>query len=57
VTAAAEPALPRSGAAGFALRALALAAIPALLFATGFFRADERERIGLLAARLRGAGA
>jgi O-antigen/teichoic acid export membrane protein len=55
VSVAGEVALPTTGADGFVLRSLALAAIPALLWATGFFRADERRRIGMLAGRLRRA--
>lgn len=44
-----ELALPTAGLAGFALRALALAAIPLALLATGFLRADERAGLlGLL---------
>jgi O-antigen/teichoic acid export membrane protein len=47
VAVAGELLLPTAGWSGFALRALALAAIPVALLATGFMRADE-------AAALRG---
>jgi O-antigen/teichoic acid export membrane protein len=44
--------LPRSGAAGLVLRALALGLIPALLALTRFFRAEEVARLrGLLRRR------
>ena len=52
VSAVGEALLPTSGAQGFVLRALALAAIPGLLWVTGFFHAEERARIGMLAARV-----
>ncbi len=45
VAVAGELLLPTSGAAGFALRALALAAIPLLLLALRFLRPDEVARI------------
>jgi hypothetical protein len=43
VTVAGELLLPTHGAAGFALRAAALAALPLALAATGFIRPAERE--------------
>ncbi|MDX6718259.1 MAG: hypothetical protein QOJ63_513 [Solirubrobacteraceae bacterium] len=44
--------LPTAGWAGFVLRALALAAIPAGLLATGFMRADEAAALrGLVSGR------
>jgi O-antigen/teichoic acid export membrane protein len=44
--------LPTAGWAGFASRALALAAIPVALLATGFMRADEAAGVrGLVAGR------
>jgi len=52
VAVAGELLLPAAGLEGFALRALALAAIPVALLATGFMRADERAGLrGLLARR------
>jgi O-antigen/teichoic acid export membrane protein len=48
-----ELALPTSGATGFLTRAAALAAIPVLLLATGFFRANELQRVRSLARRAR----
>ncbi len=54
VTVAGELLLPTDGLAGFAARALAVLAIPALLAATGFLRPGERAAIGALrAGRLR----
>jgi O-antigen/teichoic acid export membrane protein len=52
VAVAGELMLPTSGAAGFLERTAALAAIPVLLAATGFFRPEERTRIRALARRL-----
>jgi O-antigen/teichoic acid export membrane protein len=45
--------LPAGGLDGFALRALALAAIPLALLATGFMRPDERAGLRALAERAR----
>lgn len=53
VTLAAELLLPTAGAAGFVLRLLALAVIPALLWLTGFVRPEERTRLGMLARAVR----
>jgi O-antigen/teichoic acid export membrane protein len=49
--------LPDSGLDGFALRALALLLIPALLVALRFFRPEEVARVRDLLARRRGAAA
>jgi O-antigen/teichoic acid export membrane protein len=54
VAVAGELLLPTGGAGGFAARALALAALPALLLATGFMRPEERD--GLRGLRRRRAG-
>lgn len=49
--------LPKSGAAGFAERALVLCAIPTVLWLTGFVRDDERARLrGLVEAARRRSG-
>jgi O-antigen/teichoic acid export membrane protein len=53
VTVAGELALPTSGVGALLARAGALAAIPVLLGATGFFGRDERARLRALARRLR----
>jgi O-antigen/teichoic acid export membrane protein len=45
VAVAGELALPETGAAGLALRTLALAAIPPLLLAAGFLRPEEARRL------------
>ncbi|MDQ6750262.1 MAG: polysaccharide biosynthesis C-terminal domain-containing protein, partial [Actinomycetota bacterium] len=55
VTVAGELLLPASGAAGLLERVGALAAIPLLLGATGFFGPDERARLRALARRARGS--
>ena len=57
VTVSGELLLPTSGASAFAERLGALAAIPVLLAATGFFGADERARLRALARRVRRGGA
>jgi O-antigen/teichoic acid export membrane protein len=54
IAVAGELLLPTSGADGFALRALALAAIPAALLATGFMRPEERSGLRRLASRRAG---
>ena len=51
ISVAGELVLPTAGAAGFVLRTLALAAIPAALLATGFLRPDERAGLRSLLAR------
>jgi O-antigen/teichoic acid export membrane protein len=48
VAVAGELTLPSSGAAGLALRTLALAAIPPLLLAAGFLRPEEARRLRAL---------
>jgi hypothetical protein len=53
VAVAGELLLPDAGAGGFAARALALAALPALLLATGFVRTEERAALRSLLARRR----
>jgi hypothetical protein len=55
VTVAAELLLPTDGVTGFATRALALLAIPLLLYASRFFRPEEVARMRMLMARLRPA--
>jgi O-antigen/teichoic acid export membrane protein len=52
VSLAGELLLPTTGAGGLLSRTGALATIPALLWATGFFGAAERARIRALGARL-----
>lgn len=56
-TVAGELALPTAGADGLLARAAVLAAIPAVLWATGFFPASERARIASLVRRARPATA
>jgi O-antigen/teichoic acid export membrane protein len=53
VAVAGELLLPTHGAGGLVSRALALAAIPAVLVLTRFFRAEEVARLRGLAARVR----
>ncbi len=53
IAVAGELLLPADGIGGFVLRALALAAIPLALLATGFMRADERAGLRTLAGRMR----
>jgi O-antigen/teichoic acid export membrane protein len=53
VTVAGELLLPESGALGLATRVLALAAIPLLLWVSGFLGTDERARVRGLVARAR----
>lgn len=55
IAVAGELLLPADGAGGFALRALALALIPAVLLGTGFMRADERAGLRALVGRSRRA--
>jgi O-antigen/teichoic acid export membrane protein len=55
ITATGDLALPDHGAAAFAARALALAAIPVALLLTRFASAAELRRLRLLVARLRPA--
>jgi O-antigen/teichoic acid export membrane protein len=52
IAVAGELLLPTSGALGLLERATALAAIPVVLLASGFFRPDERARMRALARRL-----
>jgi O-antigen/teichoic acid export membrane protein len=51
---AGELLLPASGATGFLARAALTLALPLVLAATGFFRAEERALVRGLAGRLRG---
>ncbi len=53
IAVAGELLLPADGVDGLVLRALALAAIPLVLLATGFVGADERAALRALAARRR----
>ena len=53
IAVAGELLLPTDGVEGFALRALALAAIPLAFLGTGFMRADERAGLLGLAGRAR----
>ncbi len=53
VAVAGELLLPDAGAAGFATRAAALAALPAALLATGFMRPQERDGLRSLLRRRR----
>jgi peptidoglycan biosynthesis protein MviN/MurJ (putative lipid II flippase) len=53
IAVAGELLLPTSGAEGFALRALALAAIPVAFVATGFMRPEERAGARAVVARAR----
>ena len=53
ISVAGELLLPTAGLEGFALRSLALAAIPLAFLATGFMRPDERAGLRNLARRRR----
>ncbi len=53
IAVAGELLLPADGLDGLVLRALALAAIPLALLATGFMRADERAGLKTLVERAR----
>jgi len=57
IAVAGELLLPTSGAAGLLSRAAALAAVPAVLVATRFFRPEEVARLRALGRRLRPAAA
>jgi O-antigen/teichoic acid export membrane protein len=54
IAVAGELLLPTSGVGGFAMRALALAAIPVAFLATGFVRPEERAGLRRLASRRAG---
>jgi O-antigen/teichoic acid export membrane protein len=57
LTAAGDLLLPTTGVAGFAERAVVLAAIPAVLAATRFFAPEERARMRALVRRMSPAAA